>query len=165
MVVSFTSQRQKTQISTAFVSLPPPLCLVNPRHSLCGSQMRQTRKNIFGLSMLDLFLFLSIFSAEDQSRWNVPNNPPKGMCDPARCWRLLRLVRCFLMEIRCRHFMYIHVCLFFLSMRAVVTERCVKCYFFGFAILPPPAPRIFQFPLVHEHCIKANCAASQSDGP
>lgn len=95
---------------TDFHSLCFPLCLVNRRHSLCGSQMRQTRKNIFGLSMLDLFLFLSIFSAEDQSRWNVPNNPPKGMCDPAICWRLLRLVRRFLAEIRCRHFTYTYVC-------------------------------------------------------
>lgn len=160
MVVFFASQSQKAPIFTAFVPLPP-LCLVNPRHSLCGSQMRQTRKNIFGLSMLDLFLFLSIFSAEDQSRWNVPNNPPKGMCDPARCWRLLCLVRHFLTEIRCRRFTHMYVC--FSSAQELSLLKDV--WSVPSLALQPPTPWIFQFPLVHKHCVRANCAASQSDGP
>lgn len=37
-------------------------------------------------------------------------------------------------------------------MRIAIAERHVKCYFFGFAI----TLWMFQFPLAHEHYVKAN---------
>lgn len=40
--------------------------------------------------------------------------------------------------------LHVHVCLFFLSTRVVVAERCVKCSFFGFAT--PPPREYFSFP-------------------